>query len=279
MAVLQGDDESLAPRARALARLAVTLTARPWTLTPEAVQDARRQGLDEDQIEAAMGVISLFNYFTRVADATGIEFDYPTALPAFEPDLGQVTAPRPDRPASFSGPAGDRRRPRLEGLRAAWESWRAYVLEADQPISQRERRLLAAVAAEEAADWEGAEAGSRSGPDGDDELIGFARKLSRQPWRMGKEDLERLRSLGYSEEAVLHVISVVAHQNADSRLVLGLRAAAGKSRSLCRTERGSRPRHQLTRTPGKTPKGGPRPSFPPDPGPPRGCGPHRLPPV
>ena len=104
------------------------------------------------------------------------------------------------------------------------------MLEADQPISQRERRLLAAVAAEEAADWEGAEAlnGSRSGPDGDDQLTGFARKLSRQPWRMGKEDLERLRSLGYSEEAVLHVISVVAHQNADSRLVLGLRAAAGQ---------------------------------------------------
>ena len=246
MAVLQGDDESLAPRARALARLAVTLTARPWALTAEAVGDARRQGLDEDQIEAAIGVISLFNYFTRVADATGIEFDYPTALPAFEPDLGQVTAPRPDRPASFSGPAEDRRRPRLEGLRAAWESWRAYVLEADQPISQRERRLLAAVAAEEAADWEGAEAGSRSGPDGDDELIGFARKLSRQPWRMGKEDLERLRSLGYSEEAILHVISVVAHQNADSRLVLGLGATRDKSRSLCRTERGSRPRHPLT---------------------------------
>ena len=220
------DDESLAPRARALARLAVTLTARPWALTQEAVEGARRQGLDEEQIEAAIGVISLFNYFTRVADATGIEFDYPTALPAFEPDLGQVTAPRPDRPGSFSGPAGGRRRPGLSGLRAAWESWRAYVLEADQPISQRERRLLAAVAAEEAADWEGAEAlnGFTSGLDGDDQLIGFARKLSREPWRMGKEDLERLRSLGYSEEAVLHVISVVAHQNADSRLVLGLGA-------------------------------------------------------
>jgi hypothetical protein len=108
-------------------------------------------------------------------------------------------------------------------LRAAWESWRVYVLEADQPISQRERRLLAAVAAEEATDWESAEAFT-SGSDADDQLIGFARKLSRQPWRMGEGDLERLRSLGYSEEAVLHVISVVAHQNADSRLALGLGA-------------------------------------------------------
>lgn len=228
MAVLQGDDESLAPRARALARLAVTLTAQPWALTPETVGDARRQGLDEEQIEAAIGVISMFNYFTRVADATGIEFDYPTELPAFEPDACQVTAPRPDRSASVSRPAGGRRRPRPGSLQAAWGSWRAYVLEADEPISQRERRLLAAVAAEEAADWEGVDAlnGVKSVSDDDDGLIGFARKLSRQPWRMGEGDLKRLRSLGYPDEAVLHVISVVAHQNADSRLALGLGASA-----------------------------------------------------
>jgi uncharacterized protein YciW len=226
LAVLHGDDESLAPRARALARLAVTLTARPWTLTREAVEDVRRQGLDEQQIEAAIGVISMFNYFTRVADATGIDFDYPTALPAFEPDLGQATAPRPDRPIASSEPAADRRRPRPGGLRSAWDSWRACVLEADQPLSQRERRLLAAAAAEETADWAGAEAldGAGSTTHSDEQLIGFARKLSRQPWRMGPGDLDRLRSLGYSEPAVLHAISVVAHQNADSRLAIGLAA-------------------------------------------------------
>jgi alkylhydroperoxidase family enzyme len=188
------------------------------------VGDARRQGLDEEQIEAAIGVIAMFNYFTRVADATGIEFDYPTELPAFEPDVCQVTAPRPDRSVSVSRLAGDRPRPRPGGLQAAWESWRAYVLEADEPVSRRERRLLAAVAAEEAADWEGVDAlnGFKSASDADDQLIGFARKLSRQPWRMEEGDLKRLRSLGYSEDALLHVISVVAHQNADSRLVLGL---------------------------------------------------------
>ena len=100
------------------------------------------------------------------------------------------------------------------------------MLEADQPLSQRERRLLAAVAAEETADWAGAEAlnGAGSTTDSDEQLIGFARKLSRQPWRMGPADLDRLRSLGYSEPAVLHAISVVAHQNADSRLAIGLAA-------------------------------------------------------
>ena len=205
--------------------MATTLTAQPWALTGEAVQEAGRQGLDEEQIEAAVGVISMFNYFTRAADATGIEFDYQTPLPAFEPNLRQVTAPRPDR---SSQPVAPRRRPQHPPLQAAWASWRTYVLDADEPISRRERRLLASVAAEEAADWEGAEAlnGGKSAEDGDDRLVGFARKLSRQPWSMEAADLERLRAAGYCEEAVLHVISVVAHQNADSRLAAGLAAAS-----------------------------------------------------
>jgi alkylhydroperoxidase family enzyme len=190
------------------------------------VAEAGQQGLDRDQIETAVGVISMFNYFTRVADATGIEFDYQTPLPAFEPDLGQVTVPRPDRSGSSSQRAARRRLPSGR-LQTAWESWRAYVLGSDEPISQRERQLLAFVAAEEAADWACAEAlsGLTSLADADDRLVGFARKLSREPWRMTATDLESLRALGYSEAAVLHVISVVAHQNADSRLAAGLGAA------------------------------------------------------
>src|SRR6202041_2524048 len=97
LAVLQGDDESLPPRARSLARLAVTLTAEPGALTPDAVREAARHDLDEAQLETAISVISMFNYFTRVADASGIEFDYETPLPAFQPDLGQVTTTRPSR--------------------------------------------------------------------------------------------------------------------------------------------------------------------------------------
>jgi alkylhydroperoxidase family enzyme len=191
------------------------------------VQDAVGQGLDEEQIEAAVGVISMFNYFTRVADATGIEFDYLTPLPAFEPDLRQAAAPRPSRSVSpRRGTGHGRRRPRHRQFQTAWESWRGYVLEAEAPISRRERRLLACVAAEETTDWEGAEAldGLERPEDGDDLLIGFARKLSRQPWRMEAGDLAELRAAGYSEKALLHVISVVAHQNADSRLAIGLGA-------------------------------------------------------
>jgi len=229
LAVLRGDDESLPPRASALVRLAVNLTAQPWALSPAAAEDVRRQGVDGEQFEAVVGVISMFNYFTRVADATGIEFDYLTPLPAFEPDLDQATAPRPDRSDSFGRPAGPRQRPRRAPFRAAWESWRAYVLEGSPLLGQRERRLLACIAAEEAGDWEGAEelGGVKPAEDGDDRLAGFARKLSREPWRMEERDVESLRAAGHQEPAVLHVISVVAHQNADSRLALGLGVASG----------------------------------------------------
>ena len=120
MAVLRGEDESLEPRARALARVASTLTAQPWALTGEDMAGLGRLGLDAEQIEAAVGVISMFNYFTRVADATGIEFDYLTPLPAFEPDLCQVTAPRPGRSGSSGPAAGPRPRPRHQPLRLAW---------------------------------------------------------------------------------------------------------------------------------------------------------------
>ncbi len=206
----------------------MTLTAEPWALTPDAVREAGRHDLDEAQLEAAISVIAMFNYFTRVADASGIEFDYETPLPAFEPDLGQVTTPRPTRSGAPGQPAGNRPRPEQPRLREAWETWRAYELDAEEPLSPRERRLLASAAAEEVTDWDGAEAlgGLASRAEGDEPLIGFARKLSRQPWRMVPGDLEGLRAAGYSEVAVLHVISVVAHQNADSRLAIGLSAAS-----------------------------------------------------
>jgi hypothetical protein len=145
----------------------------------------RRHGLDEGQIETAVGVIAMFNYFTRVADATGIEFDYPTPLPAFEPDVCQVAAGRPARPGeagrSEARPdTGGRPVPAAERLRTLWDAWRSCLLEADEPLSTGQRCLVAAIAAEESGDWAGAaELSGRALPgSAGDALPGFARKLS-----------------------------------------------------------------------------------------------------
>jgi hypothetical protein len=78
------------------------------------------------------------------------------------------------------------------------------VLDTEEQVSRRERALLASVAARESGDWEGAEAlsGREGLSGGDDRLIEFARKLSRQPWQMAEPDLDGLRAAGYSETAV-----------------------------------------------------------------------------
>lgn len=232
LAVLGRDEQSLPPRARALAGLAVLLTARPWDLTSATMAEPRQHGLDDGQLEIAVGVIAMFNYFTRVADATGIEFDYPTPLPAFEPDVCQVTAVRPAQPATLVPDTESRPLPAAEQVRTLWTSWRAWLLEGDEPLSRAERRLVARIAAEETGDWACAAglAGSAAPEQAGSALAGFVRKLSREPWRMTRSDLLALRAAGYSEPAILYVIATTAHQNADSRLVAGLRAVRDSPR-------------------------------------------------
>lgn len=226
--MLGRDDSALPPRAAALAALATTLTAEPWALRPSLLDDIADQGLDRDQIEAAITVVAMFNYFTRVADATGIEFDYDTPLPAFEPDTCRVPTPRPATVPAPSPPAGvpdpalpagvpappGLVLPAAPGLRDAWQTWRAYVLDSDSPLSRRDRTLAAAIAAEESLGW----TPTVDHTPADEPLITFARQLSRAPWTMTPTNLDALRNHGYSEPAILHLLSAVAHQNATTRL-------------------------------------------------------------
>jgi alkylhydroperoxidase family enzyme len=237
LAVLQGNLGALAPRERALAGVAVTLTARPWAVTGDEMAQVRRQVADEQQLEIAVAVIAMFNYFTRVADATGIDFDYQTPLPAFKRDRDQVSATRPVAPrmaaaagtdrTDAAGEAGATGRLALghDGLRSAWASWREYLRDGAGPLGRPDRMLLARVAAEQAGDWASVEALGSAAEDTGHVLAGFARKLSREPWQMEAADLGNLRASGYSEIAILHAISVTAQQNAESRLSAGLAAA------------------------------------------------------
>lgn len=222
VAVLSGADVQLPPRAAALARFAVTLTAEPWLLTGDIAGDLIGQGFSPDAIETATGVIATFNYLTRVADASGIEFDYASPLPAFEPDRARTCAARPSRESWPVVPADQRRFAGSAALNDAWDRWRGYVFESAEPLSYRDRQLLARAAAEECCDGWRADLLHAYEPENAAEslLTDFARKLSREPWRMQPADLDTLRGAGYGETAVLHAIAVVALQNADSRLAL-----------------------------------------------------------
>jgi alkylhydroperoxidase family enzyme len=224
LAVLAGDDSQLPARAASLAQFAATLTAKPWSLDREAIEDLRVQALGDDAIEAAAVVVAMFNYLTRVADASGIEFDYGSPLPAFEPDRCLVPAPRPDR--GYWPVIEERHRTdlHLPALREVWQKWRSYVLESGHPLAHRQRQLLARVAAELCCDgWRSDQLRQYRPQDGAESLlVEFAGKLTTQPWSMQADDLDRLRRAGYDETALLHIIAVVALQNADSRLAMAL---------------------------------------------------------
>jgi hypothetical protein len=222
--VLKAEVESLPARYATMAAFAEALTARPWTITPELVA-----GLAAEEVESAVGVVAMFNYLTRVADASGIEFDYASPLPVFQPERTKHAPPRPERAAWPVVPAEFRAFPSLPDLTEAWQDWRAYVFESDTPLTVRERRVLATAAARECCDAARVDELGDPAPSGEHEslLAAFAGKLSREPWRMTPADLDGLRAAGYPEPALLHAISVVALQNAESRLALGRALTVG----------------------------------------------------
>lgn len=222
--MLTGDDGLLPARGAALADLAAVLTSRPWSVTPEIRDRLAAQGVEGADFEAALGVVAMFNYLTRVADASGIEFDYASEqLPVFEPERDQEPAPRPGRDRWPVVGAEFRTFPSFPAMTRAWQDWRDYVLDSDEPLTRRERLVLARAAAQESCDaWRADELGEYAPHEGGEALLdAFARKLSRRPWQMGPADLQTLRDGGYAERALLHAISAVALQNAESRLAMG----------------------------------------------------------
>ncbi len=179
-------------------------------------------GLPRTSIVLVIGLVAMFNYLTRVADGTGVEADYRNELPEFV-YRGRTAAVQ--RPGPEQWPPVDTSLELLSALpatQAAWSHWRDYVLNSADPISPATRSRLRSIAARAACD------GSIEQPDEPDgaELARFADKLSQTPWLMGQVDADALRSTGLDDRAILHVISVVAYQSAESRLRIGLSALA-----------------------------------------------------
>jgi alkylhydroperoxidase family enzyme len=215
----------LPPRPRALAGIAALLTEAPWMVGAEEIERLRGVGLSDEGIVQAITVAAMFNYFTRVADGTGIDFDYLSPLPRIKVDRAREPLPRPE-PASFP-----RREPvpgvslaRRPGTQAAVSRWKAYAFDSDAPLSRRDRAVLRRTAAFHVADAVGlAEHGDLSPRDAREfALAAYAEKLTRTPWAMEEADLAPLRREGLDDRGLLHVISVTALENLLARLRLGL---------------------------------------------------------
>jgi alkylhydroperoxidase family enzyme len=221
--VLQGTSaRDLTPRQRALARLAALLTEAPWTVDAGSLARLREAGLTDGNIVQATAISAVFNHLTRVADATGIEYDYASDLPRIQVDTAREPVPRP--------PTDEWPRPehRLDlapaEVRKAIDAWRGYALRPTATLDARDRAVLARASAFHTCDAAGVEAFAEGEPRSAREaaLAAFAEKLTVTPWRMAEADLAALRVLGLDDRDLLHAIALVGLANALSRLTLAL---------------------------------------------------------
>jgi uncharacterized protein YciW len=208
-----------------LVDFARTLTARPWAVGPADIRRLSAEGLSRPSVVLVVGLVAMFNYLTRVADGTGVEADYGGELPQFV--YRGVTESVP-RPGSQEWPPVDgslELLALLPGVEAAWARWRDYLLDGSGPLPAATRRQLRSLAARNACD-SSVEPPEQAGTEPDRLVSKFADKLSRTPWLMAQSDVDGLRSTGMDDLSVLHVISTVAYQSAESRLRIGLSALA-----------------------------------------------------
>jgi len=215
-------------RERALAGFARVLTEVPWAVNGEDIDRLRKEGISDDAIEHAILVAAFFNYFPRVADGVGIEFDYESPLPRIDVDTTREALPR--IPREDWNPAVDgsalpsfAHTPQVASILTPW---RILHFDRTAPLTPATRKLVARVVTEELCDsaalgqWRDAQPANAA----DEQLVSFARKLTRKPWAMNAGDADALRALGLSDEAILGAITLIAHQNAISRIHHGLAA-------------------------------------------------------
>jgi alkylhydroperoxidase family enzyme len=171
----------------------------------------------------AVTIAAMFNHHTRVADATGVEGDYPSPLPRIAIDPEKEPQPLPEKPppAKRSGRFSLALRPRTAEMIARLG---AHVRAPSEGLSARERALAGRAACLGSGDAERASRWDRTPAEGPREtaIAAYATKLTRTPWRMREADLAALRAHGFEDRGLLDLIAVVAVENLAARVRLAL---------------------------------------------------------
>jgi alkylhydroperoxidase family enzyme len=209
---------------RALARLTIDVTERPWALTGADLAATRAGGLDDAGILQAVLQTSLFGHLNRIADAVGVDADYPDSFgaphvePATPPYLRPRCAPDPDaaRPIELAARAG------AADLLAAW---RAHVLDRDRPLTRRHRALIAHIVAARLGDGSVEEAAADTPLE--HALLDLADVTTLAPWRLGPAAFAPLRALGLADDAeVFDAVATASSCTVFSRVAATLAALA-----------------------------------------------------
>jgi hypothetical protein len=214
---------------RTLTWLAVTVTERPWSLIGADLARARAAGIDDAGVLHAILQAALFGHLNRIADAVGVDADYPDrwgaphvepATPAYiAPGPGEVPDPRAARPIELAA------RPGAVELVAAW---RAHALDRDAPpLGRRERAVIARAVAvrlgDDAPDVAAVEPQSAL----DHALVELADVVTLAPWRLAPAAYERVRAAGLADDAaVFDAVATASSCTVFSRIAVALAALA-----------------------------------------------------
>jgi len=209
---------------RALVRITVDVTERPWVLTGAHLVQARAGGLDEASVLHAILQSSLFGHLNRIADAVGVAADYPDRFgaPHVEPATPAYLWPErfPDQNASKPIELALR-----TGAAKLLSDWRAYALDRDAPLTRRQRALIAHAVAMRLGDSSASEIEPESAID--HALVDLAGTVTLAPWRLGPATFAPIRALGLADDAeVFDAVATASSCTVFSRIAVALAALA-----------------------------------------------------
>lgn len=186
----------------AVANLVRLITEAPWRLGPADRARAQAAGLPDESLVQVVLLSSFFGHLNRIADAVGIELDYPAVVmpPPVEPATPPYLRPPPaERSGLTRSSAIDvTLRPGVVEPLAAWQ---AHALSREAPLDRRQRALIAYAVAERLGDFTKEPAAPGSALDA--ALVATADEVTLAPWRLGAGTVDRLRAAGLPDEAAL----------------------------------------------------------------------------
>ena len=207
------------PVVRALARLTVIVTERPWAVTSRDLAHARADGLDDNGVLHAILQTSLFGHLNRIADAVGVDADYPDAFgaPHVEPATPPYLWPS-SSPPDIAGPIQLSSR---AGAVDLVQAWRAYVLDRDAAVNRRERELIAHAVAVRLGD--STVPRMTAGTPREAALVELADVVTLAPWRLGPAAYAAIRAVGLAGDVdVFDAVATASSCTVFSRISVAL---------------------------------------------------------
>jgi len=206
---------------RALVAFTITVAERPWAVSGADRTALRAAGLDDAAILHALLQAALFGHHNRIADAVGVDADYPDRFAAPRPEAATPAyhpAPLSELAAATGHAAAPITLALREGISDRLAGWLAHVLDRDDHLDRRRRALVRATVATWLGDARPLAAVTPS-DDLDRALVALTELVVLAPWRLGPAAYADVRTLGLADDAAVFAAVATASTCAlDSRI-------------------------------------------------------------